>query len=132
MRRILTSAAVVVFAGFAVAGCGDDDAGGGSDASGDDSTSTTVGTGVETIRIVATNFAFDKTELTATAGEPVTFVLQNDADGTEHNLTIEGLDVDKDAEGGESAEQTVSPEAGTYDYQCEYHPASMKGTLTVT
>ena len=125
MKRILTSAAVVVFAGIALAGCGDDD-------DPESGANTTAAPGGTTITLVATNFAFDQTEITATADDPVTFVLKNEADSTEHNLTIEDLDVDKDAEGGESAEQTVTPEAGTYDYFCEYHPSQMKGTLTVS
>jgi plastocyanin len=125
MKRILTSAAVVVFAGIALAGCGGDD-------DGDSKAADNGGNAATTLTLVATDIQFDKTELTATAGEPVKFVIKNESDSTEHNLTIEDLDVDKDAEAGESAEQTVTPDAGTYEYHCEYHPSAMKGTLTVS
>jgi plastocyanin len=119
--------AVVAAAGFLLAACGDDDD------DGDAATTTTgAGGGGTTLTLVATNFAFDQTALTATADEPVTLVIRNDADSTEHNLTIADLDVDQDVDGGASAEQTVTPAAGTYEYHCEYHPANMKGTLTVS
>lgn len=62
----------------------------------------------------------------------MTFVIDNDSASTKHNLTIEDLDVGIDAGGGETAEQTVTPEAGTYAYFCAYHRSAMKGSLTVS
>ena len=131
MRRILTSAAIVVFAGFAFAGCGDDDNGGDDTAGGTTGTTTATASGGETLTLVATDFAFDQTALTATAGEAVNVVIKNDGNA-KHNLTIADLDVGLDAAAGESADETVEPEAGTYEYHCEYHPSAMKGTLTVS
>ena len=125
MKRFLTSALVVALAGLALAGCG----------SKDDkkaSTTTTEAAMATTLTLVATDFQFDQATLTATAGEPVTFVIKNESASIEHNLTIKDLHVDKDAEAGESAKQTVTPAAGTYEYHCEYHPDKMKGTLTVS
>ena len=128
MRRTLTSAAVVVFAGLAFAGCGDDNGepedGAASDATVQESTTQ--------ITLVATDFKFDKTDVEASVGVPIKFQIRNEADGTKHNLTVEGLEVDKDVEAGQEAEQTVTAEAGTYNYFCEYHPQGMKGTLTVS
>ena len=49
----------------------------------------------------------------------------------EHNFTVEGQSVSKDAEAGESASVKVDLPAGTYQFHCKYHPTQMKGTLTV-
>jgi plastocyanin len=133
MKRILTTAAVVLFAGTSLAACGGDDNGNNNNAAKGDKTTTSASRAPLTLTLVATNFKFDQATLTATAGDPVTFVIKNDADSTEHNLTIEDLAVNEDAEAGESATKTVeSPAAGTYEYFCEYHPTQMKGVLTVS
>ena len=134
MKRFLTSAAVVAFAGLVLAGCGGDDDSKDSATTTEASSVTTAPSGDAgtTLTLVAANIKFDKTALTATAGSTVTFVIKNE-DSTEHNLSIEDLEVDKDAEAGESAQQTVSDlKAGTYEYHCEYHPSAMTGTLTVS
>ena len=126
MNRFLTTAAVVALAGVSLAGCG-----GNNDKKA--STTTTAAASGTTLTLVATNFQFDKTTLTATAGDDVTFVIKNEATGTEHNLTIEDLKVNKDVEAGKSAQQSVTAlKAGTYQYHCEYHPSQMTGTLTVS
>ena len=122
---------------MALAGCGDDDDDGATSpgTTADDVTQTTVDAddaSGATLTLVAKDFKFDKSTLTATAGQPVTFVLDN-GDTAKHNLTVTNLDVDEDADGGEKATKTVdAPAAGTYEYFCEYHPATMKGTLTVS
>lgn len=125
---MLTSAAVVLFAGVALAGCGDDD-GDPEDAAASDAT---VQGSTTRITLIATDFEFDKTDVEASVGVPITFVLRNEAEATRHNLTITDLQVDQDAEGGATAEQTATAQAGTYEYFCEYHPSAMKGTLTVS
>ncbi len=107
---------------FAACGGG----GGNSDTASGDSAS-----GGTALTVNATDFKFDPTALTAKAGEAVTFTIKNDGKVT-HNLTIEDLKVDKDAEDGATASQTVTPDAGTFEYHCKYHAASMKGTLTVS
>lgn len=110
-----------------MAACGDDN----KDSSANDTTETTVASAGDTITLVATDFTFDKATLSAKADQEVTFKLTNNG-SVEHNLTIKDINVDKDAEVNESAEQTVTPKAGTYEYHCEYHPSAMKGTLTVS
>jgi plastocyanin len=126
MKRFLTTAAVLVFVGVALAGCGKTKK--------NASSSTTAGGGSgTTLTLVATNFQFDKSTLTATAGDTVTFVIKNEASGTEHNLTIADLKVNTDAKAGTTEHATVKNlKAGTYQYHCEYHPSQMNGTLTVS
>jgi plastocyanin len=84
MKRLLTTGAVFALAGVVFAGCG------GNDSKKDAATTTPSGT---KLTLVATNFKFDKTDLTATAGDDVTFVVKIEADSTEHILTIEDLKV---------------------------------------
>ena len=127
-RRVFTIAAVLVFAAGFFAACGDDN----KDKKDSSSETTAASTSAATVTITAgPGIQFDTDQLSATAGKAVTFKIVNN--GTvEHNLTIKDLKVDKDAEVGESAEQTVTPAAGTYEFHCEYHPSAMKGTLTVS
>jgi plastocyanin len=112
-----------------MSGCGSNDNKNEATPNGKPST-TAAGAGT-TLTLVATNFKFDQTALSAPADKPVTLVIKNEGN-VEHNLTIEKLQVNKDAEAGKSAQQTVTPAAGTYQYHCEYHPTQMTGTLTVS
>ncbi|HET7488728.1 MAG TPA: cupredoxin domain-containing protein [Acidimicrobiales bacterium] len=119
----------VAVAGLALAGCGSSD-NGGTISGGDDS--TTAGGAAKTVTVNAVNFAYNPTEIQLTAGQDVQFQLVN-GDGTTHNLTVEGLGVDQDAAAGKTAQAPVTkaPKAGTYPFHCEYHPNTMKGTITV-
>ena len=127
-RRIIATAAAAVLAGAVFAGCGDDSkdlpaaSSNTTEAASDDST---------TLTLVATDFAFDKTELRAQGGEAVTLVLKNEG-AVEHNLTIEDFNVDADAEPGKTVSRVASVRPGTHEYHCEYHPAKMRGTFTVS
>ncbi len=123
MRRPLVLAAAIVLSGVVVAGCGSDD-------DGADTADSTAAAG-KPVAIKAANFSFDPAEIQLTAGEAVTFMVEN-GDQVKHNLTVDGTDVDKDVEPGETAEAPATLEAGTYKFHCEYHPAQMQGTITVT
>ena len=68
--------------------------------------------------------------LTQAALKSVEGVALNE-DDPEHNITIEDLGVNEDAEGGETAQARITPDAGSYDFHCEYHPNQMTGTITV-
>ena len=127
MKRFLITAAIVVLGAGIMSACGKDNK---TTSSGATTTAAATASG-DTITIVATNFQFDKTTLTATAGQPVTFKITNNG-SVDHNLTIADLKVNTDVKPGKSADKTVTPAAGTYEYHCEYHPTQMKGTLTVS
>jgi len=107
---------VLLTAGVALVGCGsseDDPAAKGAD-----------------VAMHIRGYGFDPAQLQAKAGQTVTFVVDN-ADPVEHNLTIDGLNVNKDVAAGKTAKATTKLAAGTYAFHCEYHPKQMTGTLTV-
>lgn len=134
MRRAL-AVTIIVLSGLVLAGCGSEDTGG-TIAVPDDTTGTTGTSGGATIKKVdvkAADFAFDPTAIALTAGENVQFFITN-GDQVKHNITVEGLGVDQDADAGTTAQApvTMGLEAGTYKYTCKYHPAQMQGEVTVT
>ena len=126
MRRVHAVTAIALALALPLAGCGGDD----DDEGGESAAASEERPAGPTTDITAKDFAFDPSELTLEAGREVTIVLTNE-DGAEHNITIEDLDVDEDAEGGETGEATVTPDAGSYDFHCKYHPNQMTGTITV-
>jgi len=129
MHRRVVFCVAVLLSGLVLAGCGSDDTGGTIAEPPD----TEAGAVVTKVAVKAAGFAFNPTAISLTAGEDVQFVIEN-GDEVEHNLTVEGLDVDQDVAGGKTApaEVTEDLKAGTYQFHCEYHPAQMQGTVTVT
>lgn len=130
-RRVVVTV-LALLSGLALVGCGSDDNGGAivvptSDTGGDG------GAVVKKVDITAAGFAFDPTAIALTAGEDVQFVIAN-SDGVLHNLTVEGLGVDQDVEGENTATSDTASDlkAGTYEYRCKYHPQQMEGTVTVS
>jgi plastocyanin len=85
--------------------------------------------------IVAKNTAFDQTTLKAPAGKELTFTFRNE-DAIGHSFHLFGGsngDAKTDIKTGPS-DQTVKitlHAAASYQYQCDVHPALMKGTLVV-
>jgi plastocyanin len=64
---------------------------------------------------------FEPTVLEGKAGERVTLELKNEG-GSEHNLTIDELNVDQDVEPGDETELEVTfPDSGTLTFYCKYH-----------
>lgn len=80
--------------------------------------------------VIATNFAFDPTELTIAQGESVEIANEGK---TLHNFTVDGEGITSgNVQSGQSATaNTSSLEAGTYDFYCSLHRAAMQGTLEV-
>ena len=101
---------------------GSDEAGGGTGQDPDGGT---------TIEIVAQDFSFDTTSFEERPGTQVTVTLVNE-DEAEHTFTIEELDVEAEAHGGETAEASfTAPDSGSYEFFCEYHPDQMSGTFSI-
>jgi len=126
VRRFYAVTAVALALALPLVGCG----GSGDDGGDDSSAAQEERPSGPTSDITAKDFSFDPSEVTLEAGREVTLVLTNE-DDAEHNITVEDLDVDQDAEGGETGQATITPDAGTYDFHCKYHPDQMQGTITV-
>jgi plastocyanin len=128
--------ALVLALVLAVAGCGgDDEESGGSGSSG--SSSSSGGGGGQQIALAAPEdggLTFDKSELTAKAGE-VTINFDNPST-VPHAVEIEGNGVEEESEQVTGGKASVSADlkAGTYTYYCpvgNHRDAGMEGTLTV-
>jgi uncharacterized cupredoxin-like copper-binding protein len=93
---------------------------------------TTAGPSPHEVSLVATEFQFDPSEVTVTAGNPVILELVNDG-VVEHDLVIDGFTFDLLVQPGEEASETVTFNAGTYTFWCSipgHREAGMEGTLT--
>ena len=84
------------------------------------------------VTVTAKDFSFDTDSLEGHATHTVdlTFVNEDDA---EHSFTIDEMEVDVEAAGGEEATTTFTPEEmGTFEFYCKYHPDTMKGEFEVS
>jgi plastocyanin len=138
MRRRggLTIAVLAGVLALTAAGCGGgDDGGGGGSANATTSapeTTAAAAGGDNEIKLVAQGFKFDKASLDLKAGTDYTVEVDNQ-DSAEHNFTLKAANADQDVEANEDATATfTAPAAGSYEFHCKYHPATMKGTVTVT
>ena len=125
-RSLRSPIAAVALITLLVAACGDDDATAqGPDTKGNGSAATVVGD----------NIAFDNTELTAAAGEPLEITFDNRDDGIPHNIHVRDNGVDEKTEitAGPSTQrlEVTFDQAGAYRFFCDVHPAQMNGTITV-
>jgi plastocyanin len=147
--RALLVALVVVVAGTAVAcGGGDDDndngdtstpmSNNGDNGNGDDNGDDNGDAEDGVLTLVSKNTLYDKTELSAKAGE-ITIKHDNQDPGIVHNVHVyKGSDATGEDMGATELEagpgqQTLvlNLEPGEYFYVCDAHPATMSGTLTV-
>ncbi len=90
------------------------------------------------VQIRAENTAFAQEEITLTADAEVELRLDNNDRGIQHNIAIFGADPSRPLFRGElvNGVGTVTyrfhaPPAGEYRFQCDVHPAQMKGTVKV-
>ena len=118
---------------LAAAGCGGNDEGSGSaSATTAAPTTTAAGGGGQELKLTAQGTAWDTTTLDLQSGTGYILEVSN-KDNIEHNFTFAEANANQDIEGGEDAKVTfTAPAAGSYQFFCKYHPAAMKGTITVT
>ena len=84
------------------------------------------------LALTAQGTAWDTTSFDLKSGTSYTLEVTN-KDSIEHNFTFAEGNANQDVEGGEDAKVTfTAPAAGSYPFFCKYHPAAMKGTITVT
>lgn len=86
-----------------------------------------------TPELVAREFAFQPTELPASAGRQVTITFSNDG-ATAHNLSIPAIPVDLDFEAGKNETIIfVAPATpGPLEFFCKFHQdQGMRGTFRV-
>ena len=89
-------------------------------------------TRVHRVNITAANTTYSPTTIMLKKGQKVTFLLKN-TDAIKHNLTVKGLKINADVNGGKTGVATLTLRVpGTYEFHCEYHPQQMKGTIIVT
>ena len=84
------------------------------------------------VTVTASDFSFSPDTMEGHATHTMELTLVNEGD-VEHSLTIDEMDVDIEAAGGEEAMGTFTPEEiGTFEYYCKYHPDQMTGKLEVS
>ena len=127
-RKFTLTVLVALAVALPLAGCGGGE--GGGEADGAEQAAV-----AETIRVTATEFAFEPVTVTVDAPGTYTFVVANEGKAP-HALAIEGPGVDDKSatiEGGETAELTVEiTEAGEYRIVCPvdgHADQGMKATL---
>ena len=122
--RVAKVLGALLLVGALAGACGGDS--GGADAGAD---AATGGGGGGSTTLSADDLQFNPTDLSAAAGDTVEFT--ND-DDVEHSFTVEELEIDEDADAGDSVSVDLGDaEPGTYDFICKYHP-DMTGSLEVT
>lgn len=142
MRRRMVIGVLAGVLALVAAGCGGGDDNGGASASATTAapettsapgTTAAAGGGADNeLQLTAQGTAWDTTSFDLKSGASYTLEVTN-KDSIEHNFTFTEGNANQDIEGGEDAKVTfTAPAAGSYQFICKYHPAAMKGTITVT
>jgi plastocyanin len=92
------------------------------------STETTGGGGTADQTITIKDLAFSPDTLSVSGSTSVEVVNE---DSVEHSFTLDDDSVSQDVEGGETQAVTIDP-AVSIGWHWEYHPDTMKGTITVS
>ena len=136
-RRMATVMVAVGAATLAACGSsGGSSSSGGGAYGGGGSTSTTAAPattgaakGGPVTNLTAKDFEYTPTS-PSLAADGATIHVEN-AGSVQHNLTVDGLKINKDLPPGSSFDINVSAKPGTYQFHCAFHQTTMKGTITV-
>lgn len=107
---------------------------GGNDDSGSENSAKGTGESADALPVTVTakNFKFRPDALEGHATHTVDLTLVNEDDAT-HSFTIDEMEVDIEAEGGQETQSSFTPEeTGTFEFYCKYHPETMKGEFEVS
>lgn len=83
------------------------------------------------VTVVAADFSFDPATIEVDAGETISVTLQNE-DEADHSFTVEELDFEVEAEGGESATAELTAGEESVEFFCRFHPDQMRGEISVS
>jgi plastocyanin len=122
---VFVAAVTSLVLGAAACSGGDSSTGDTGDTGGSSAPASGGGSAHQTVTIK--DIAFHPTTLTITGSTTVEVLNQDDI---EHSFTLDDDSVSQDVEGGESVTVTIDP-AASIGWHCEYHPDTMKGTITV-
>lgn len=83
------------------------------------------------VTVTAQDLAFDPQTVSLETGQQVEIALENE-DSTAHTLTAEDLDLNIEADGGQTGSATITApdEDGTFGFVCTIHP-SMTGEIVI-
>jgi plastocyanin len=86
----------------------------------------------QSIEVEAYDFYFEETSILLELGARVSVDFTNAGEQT-HSFTVPDLDLEIEAESGESTEFsfTLPNEPGLLNFYCKYHPDQMKGTISI-
>jgi len=130
-RLAVTTFSVALLLAACGSGGGSSSAGGAGYGGGSGAAGGSAGGGGADQTITIQNFTFDPNTLTLPSGQDVTIEVTNDDEGVEHSFTLDDDSVSQDVEGGETKTVTLNLTQGI-GWHCEYHPQTMKGTITVS
>ena len=84
------------------------------------------------VTVTASDFKFSPDSMEGHATHTIEVTLVNEGD-VAHSFSIDDMDVDIEAAGGQEVTATFTPEeTGTFEYYCKYHPDQMTGKLKVS
>jgi len=78
------------------------------------------------------HYIFSPTQITVSQGDSILIHFYNTADDTHHTFTLAAYQINVDLAPGQHQDiKFVATQSGVFSYGCTFHPATMRGELTV-